>query len=348
MKNISRVGMDTSKTVFQLHGVDDGEHPVMRKKLRRSQVLDFFARLSPTHVGLEACGSSHHWARELQSLGHEVVLIPPQYVKPYVHRSKSDAADAEAICEAMSRPKLAKTFVPIKSPEQQAAQMLAKLRAQFLGRRTQLSNSIRGFAAEFGLIAAKGLFQLDRLMERIRAQESLPEMAREMFETLMRDFSRVDKEIAELDSKLRELHRGSEVSQRLVTIPGIGPVGATLLAIKVSDAHAFKSGRDFAAWLGLTPKNHSTAGKNRLGVITRAGDEMLRATLVAGASAVLLHAKRGRMKTPWPWLDRLCAHKPHKLACVALANKLARIAWKLMVSGETYRLATGQAEPATV
>ncbi|WP_346908921.1 IS110 family transposase [uncultured Roseibium sp.] len=345
MKNISRVGMDTSKSVFQLHGVDAGDHPVLSKKLRRRQVLDFFAGLPPAQVGLEACGASHYWARELRKLGHEVALIPPQYVKPYVQRSKSDAADAEAICEAMSRPKLARTFVPVKSPEQQAAQMLAKLRGQFLGRRTQLSNSIRGFAAEFGLVAPKGLFQLDRLVERIRADETLPEMARDMFETLVRDYARVDKEIADLNAKLRELHRADELSQRLAGIPGIGPVGATLLAIKVSNAHAFKSGRDFSAWLGLTPKNHSTAGKNRLGVITRAGDEMLRATLVAGASAVLLQCRQGRIKTPWPWLEKLCRHKPHKLAAVALANKLARIAWKLMVSGETYHPQSPQEQP---
>jgi len=345
MKNFIRVGMDTSKTVFQLHGVDKQEQPVLRKQLRRNQVLDFFSGLAPMQVGLEACGSSHYWARELQGLGHEVVLIPPQYVKPYVQRSKSDAADAEAICEAMSRPKLAKTFVPVKSAEQQAGQMLAKVRAQFLGRRTQLSNSIRGFAAEFGLTAPKGLFQLGRLLERIRTDETLPEEARALFETLARDYSRVNQEIGVLEAKLRDLHRSSELSQRLASIPGIGPVGATLLSIKVSDAHAFKSGRDFSAWLGLTPKNHSTAGKNRLGVITRAGDEMLRATLVAGASAVLLQAKRGRLKTPWPWLAKLCLHKPHKLAAVALANKLARIAWKLMVSGETYRPLSPRSEP---
>ncbi|MFN4169717.1 MAG: IS110 family transposase [Pannonibacter phragmitetus] len=347
MSDIIRIGMDTSKTVFQLHGVDVSEQPVLRKKLRRRQVLDFFAVLPPAQVGLEACGSSHHWARALRKLGHEVALIPPQYVKPYVQRSKSDAADAEAICEAMSRPKLAKSFVAVKSTEQQAEQMLAKLRTQFLGRRTQLSNSIRGFAAEFGLVAPKGLFQINRLVDQIRADETLPELALDMFETLLRDYTRVDEEIAGLNAKLQELHRNSEVSQRLAGIPGIGPVGATLLAIKVSDAHAFRSGRDFSAWLGLTPKNHSTAGKNRLGVITRAGDEMLRATLVAGASAVLLQVRRGRMKTLWPWLDKLCAHKPHKLAAVALANKLARIAWKLMVSGETYRPLSVRHEPAS-
>lgn len=334
MEKIIRIGLDTSKSVFQLHGVNEAEQPVLRKKLRRGQVLAFFAALAPTKVGMEACGAAHYWARELRALGHEVVLLPPQYVKPYVKRSKSDAVDAEAICEAMSRPSM--RFVPIKSADQQGLQMLAKLRAQFIGRRTQLSNSIRGFAAEFGLVAPKGLARLGDLLADIRIDPTIPDMARQMFETLARDFLRIDEEIIELDGKLLALHRSNELSRRLAAAPGIGPIGATLLAIKVTDAHGFKSGRDFAAWLGLTPKNHSTAGKSRLGVITRAGDEMLRSVLVAGATAVVQHRRRTG-KRAWPWLDALIARKPAKLAAVALANKLARIAWKLMVSGEHYR-----------
>jgi transposase len=299
-----------------------------------SQVLGFFAKLAPLKVGLEACGAAHGWARELRALGHDAVLLPPQYVKPYVKRGKSDAADAAAICEAMSRPSM--RFVPVKSADQQALQMLAKLRAQFIGRRTQLSNSIRGFAAEFGLIAPKGLSRLGDLLADIRADAALPAMAREMFETLARDYARVSEEIAVLDERLLALHRDNEVSRRLAAIAGVGPIGATLLAIKVTDAHGFGSGRDFAAWLGLTPKNHSTAGKNRLGVITRAGDEMLRSVLVAGATALIQHMRRGGKRT-WPWLEALIARKPFKLVAVALANKLARIAWKLMVSSEPYR-----------
>ena len=329
-----RIGMDTSKSVFQLHGVNEAELPVLRKKLRRNQVLAFFAGLSPLKIGMEACGSAHYWARELRALGHEVVLLPPQYVKPYVKRSKSDAADAAAICEAMSRPEM--RFVPVKSAEQQGSQMLAKLRAQFIGRRTQLANSIRGFAAEFGLVAPKGLSRLGDLLADIRADATIPDTARGMFETLARDYAHIDTEVAALDEKLLELHRQSEVSRRLAAIPAIGPVGATLLAIKVTDAHGFRSGRDFAAWLGLTPKNHSTAGKNRLGVITRAGDEMLRSVLVTGATALIQHMRRGS-KRLWPWLVALIARKPAKLVAVALANKLARIAWKLMVSGQHYR-----------
>ncbi|MEP6567311.1 MAG: IS110 family transposase [Mesorhizobium sp.] len=334
MENLIRIGMDTSKSVFQLHGVDAAGQPVLRKKLRRGQVLEFFAGLAPLKVGLEACGAAHCWARELRALGHDVVLLPPQYVKPYVKRGKSDAADAEAICEAMSRPSM--RFVPIKSADSQAMQMLAKLRAQFIGRRTQLSNSMRGFAAEFGFVAPKGLSRLGDLLADIRADAAIPSLAREMFETLARDHAGINEEIAALNEKLLALHRDNELSLRLCAVPAIGPIGATLLAIKVTDAHGFKSGRDFAAWLGLTPKNHSTAGKNRLGVITRAGDEMLRSVLVAGATALIQHMRRGS-KRRWPWLQALLARKAPKLAAVALANKLARIAWKLMVSGEHYR-----------
>jgi len=334
--DLLRVGVDTSKSVFQLHGVDVEEQAVLRRKLRRGQFLAFFARIQPVQIGMEACGAAHYWARELRAQGHDVVLVPPQYVKPYVQRGKSDAADAEAICEAMSRPKLRKNFVPIKSAEQQATQMLTKLRAQFIARRTQLSNSIRGFAAEFGFTAPKGLSRLGELLADIRADTTIPDMARDMVETLARDYARIDKEIVALDKKLITLHRENEMSRRLAAVPGIGPIGATLLAIKVVDAHGFKSGRDFAAWLGLTPKNHSTAGKNRLGVITRAGDEMLRSVLVAGATAVIGYFRRAGKRT-WPWLEALIERKPPKLVAVALANKLARIAWKLMVSGDHYR-----------
>lgn len=344
MDKLIRIGMDTSKSVFQLHGVNEAEQPVLRKKLRRNQVLAFFAGLAPLKVGMEACGAAHYWARELRALGHEVMLMPAQLVKPYVQRSKSDAADADGTCEAMNRPRM--RFVAVKSADQQAAQMLAKLRAQFIDRRTQLSNSIRGFAAEFGLIAPKGLSRLGDLLTDIRADTTIPAIARDMFETLARDYAHISAEVTVLDDKLLALHKNNEVSRRLAAIPAVGPVGATLLAIKVTDAHGFKSGRDFAAWLGLTPKNHSTAGKNRLGVITRAGDEMLRSVLVAGATALIQHMRRGGNRV-WPWLQALIARKAPKLAAVALANKLARIAWRLMVSGEHYR-PIGATYPAPV
>jgi transposase len=266
-------------------------------------------------------------------------MIPPQYVKPYVQRGKSDAADAEAICEAASRPKLRKNFVPIKSPEQQGAQMLARVRNQFIGRRTQLANSIRGYAAEFGFTASKGLSRLQQLLIDIQADATVPDLTKELVEALAAELARVDDQIAKLDKKLMQLHRSNEMSRRLAAIPGIGPIGATLLSIKVVDARGFKSARNFAAWLGLTPKNHSTAGKNRLGVITRAGDGMLRTVLVAGATAVIADMRRRETRS-WPWLKDIIARKPPKLVAIALANKLARIAWKLMVCGERYRPAS--------
>jgi len=334
MGKIIRIGIDTSKSVFQLHGVDEAEKPVLRKKLSRKQMLDFLSKLPPLKVGLEACGASHHWGREIRALGHEAVLLPPQYVKPYVKRGKTDAADAEAICEAMSRPTM--RFVTVKTPEEQAAQMLIGLRDQFVRRRTQLSNAIRGYAAEFGYVAAKGLSHLPQLLDDIRADDMLPDLALEMIETLARDFERVDTQIATLDRKLQETHRSSEVSQRLAQMPGVGPVAGVMLSAKIGVARDFRSGRDFAAWIGLTPKNHSTAGKSRLGVITRAGDERLRSVLVVGATAVINQWRRtGR--TGWPWLENLIAHKPPKLAAVALANKMARMAWKMMTSAEDYQ-----------
>jgi transposase len=333
MSEIIRIGVDTSKSVFQLHGVDAGEKPVLRKRLRRRQVLAFFSKLAPTKVGLEACGGAHYWGRELRALGHEAVLLPPQYVKPYVKRNKNDAADAEAICEAMSRPSM--RFVPVKTAEQQAAQMLIGVRDQLVRQRTQLTNAIRGYAAEFGLVAAKGLDKIEPLLARIASARALPELARELFAKQAEDYARLKVQIKEIEAKLVAWHRENELSRRLAEIPTVGPVGACLLAIKVSDPRAFRSGRDLAAWLGLTPKDHSTAGKQRLGVITRAGDESLRQVLVVGATAVIQQVRQGRGH-PSSWLGELVRRKPPKLAAVALANKTARMAWKLMVSGERY------------
>jgi transposase len=333
VNKIIRIGMDTSKSVFQLHGVDERQQPVLRKKLRRSQVLAFFAKLEPTKVGVEACGGAHYWARELRALGHEVVLLPPQYVKPYVKRGKNDAADAEAICEAMSRPGM--RFVPVKSVDRQAAQMLLGIRAGLVRRRTQLNNAIRGHAAEFGLVAAKGLSKIEPLLARIAWDEGLPELAKEMFQTLGEEYARLAAQLRTIEARLMAFHRHNELSKRLAQIPSIGPVIATVMAIKVGDPKAFRSGRDFAAWIGLTPKDHSTAGKTRQGGITHAGDTMLRSVLVVGAMALIQQVKRGRGH-PSPWLVELLKRKKPTLAAVALANKTARIAWKLMVSGERY------------
>jgi transposase len=334
MDQIIRVGMDTSKHVFQLHGVNAAEEPVLRKKLRRRDIVAFFERLPPTVVAIEACGGSHHWARLLQALGHAVKMIPPQLVKPYVKRGKNDAADAEALCEAMSRPTM--RFVPVKTPEQQAALMLVGLRDRLIRQRTQLTNAIRGYAAEFGLTAAKGMCKIEPLLERIRADEALPALARELFVIHAKEDARLQAQLEEVEAKLMAWHRADECSRRLARIPGVGPIGASMLVMKTPTPEAFRSARHFAAWLGLTPKDHSTAGKVRLGVITRVGDEALRSVLVVGATAVIRHVQRGRGGAS-PWLVALLKRKPPKLAAVALANKIARMAWKLMVTGEVYK-----------
>jgi len=335
MEKLIRIGLDTSKSVFQLHGVSASEEAVLRKKLRRREMVAFFSRLDPVRIGIEACGAAHHWARTLEALGHEVVLLPPQYVKPYVKRGKNDAADAEAICEAMSRPSM--RFVPVKSAEAQAALMLAGLRERLVRERVRLANAIRGYAAEFGVVAAKGAAKIEPLLERLQADETLPALARELFAEQAAAYADLQTRLQAADARLMAWHRASELSRRLARIPGIGPVTASLLAMKVPDPHAFRSGRQFAAWIGLTPKDHSTAGKTRLGAITRAGDETLRSLLVVGATAVIWQVRRGTGRQPSPWLVALLKRKPPKLAAVALANKIARIAWKLMTTGETYK-----------
>jgi transposase len=333
MDQIIRIGMDTSKHFFQLHGVDAAERPVLRRKLRRHQVLAFFAKLSPTVIGMEACGAAHYWARELRKLGHEVKLMAPQHVKAYVKRNKNDERDAEGLCEAMSRPTM--QFVPVKTEEQQAALMLAGIRERLIARRTQLSNAIRGYAAEFGLTMPKGLDKIEPLLARIAEDGSVPALARELLVIQGRDYAQLQVELKTIEGKLMAWHRANACSRRLAEIPGVGPIGATTLVMKTPDPRAFRSGRHFAAWLGLTPKDHSTAGKTRLGKITRAGDEMLRSLLVVGATAVIRQARHGRGRQP-PWLIALLKRKPPKLAAVALANKIARIAWKLMTTAESY------------
>jgi transposase len=325
--------MDTSKYIFQLHGVDAEERPVLRKRLSRKAMLEFFAKLPPTIIAIEACGASHYLARELAKLGHEVRLIAPQLVKPYVARNKNDGRDAEGLCEAMSRPRM--RFVPVKTAEQQAALMLLGIRDQLVARRTQLGNTIRGYATEFGLVAAKGIDKLAALLTTIAQEQSLPELARDLFMTLGRQYEQLQAELKAIERKLLLWHRADATSRRLAEIPGIGPVTAAALVMKAPDPHAFSSGRHFAAWLGLTPKDHSTAGKTRLGTITRAGDETLRSLLVVGATSVIKLAKGSRGRGPG-WLLALLKRKPPKLAAVALANKMARIAWKLMTTAERY------------
>jgi transposase len=344
MTTLARVGIDTSKSAFQLHGVDEKEQVVLRKQLRRRHFLVFFAKLEPTGVGLEACGASHHWARELSQLGHKVMLIPPQYVKGYVGPNKNDKIDAEAISEAMSRPRVQERLVPIKSIEQSAAQMLLGVRESLIKRRTQLSNTIRSHAAEFGLVAAKGLDKIEPLLARIERDKGVPGLAKEMFAALGQEFRDVKARTAAIDKKMLAFHRSNELTRRLAEVPCIGPVGACLLVTKIVNPRGFRSARRCAAWIGLTPKDRSTGGKQKLGGITRAGDESLRAALVCGATAYLRHIRSGRTK-PSPWLAGLLGRKPPKVAAVALANKTARIAWKLMTSGQRYDPARGWARP---
>jgi transposase len=330
---IIRIGVDTSKHLFQVHGVDEAEQPVLRRAVRRGEFATLFAKLAPTLVGLEACGASHHWARVLTGLGHEVVLLPPQYVKPYVKRGKNDAADAAAICEAMSRPGM--RFVPPKSAEQQAMLMLITVRDLLVKQRTMLINAMRGHAAEFGVIAAKGPVKIAELLQRAHDEAAgVPALAREMLQALAGQIAALEIRVHALEAKLIAWHRSDPVSQCLATQPGIGPIGAVSFALKVPDPQRFRSARHFAAWLGATPKENSTGGRQRPGKISRQGDEGLRRLLVLGATAVIGAAKPGRTS---PWLLQLLARKPKKLAAVALANKMARTLWAMMVSGEVYR-----------
>ena len=330
---IIRIGLDTSKHVFQVHGVDENEQPVLRRQVRRSELERFFAKLPATRIGLEACGASHHWARVLGNLGHDVVLMPPQYIKPYVKRGKNDAIDATAICEAMSRPGM--RFVPIKSAESQAALMVLRVRDLLVKQRTALINAIRGHAAEFGVSAAKGPIKVAELLQRAQAEEAgVPAPALEMLSLMAGQLDAIETRLKTLEARLIGVHKANPVSQCLATIPGVGPISAVSFALRVGDPKVFRSGRHFAAWLGLTPREHSTGGRHRLGRISRAGDGSLRKLLVLGATAVIRFAKPGHGS---PWLLQLLARRPKKLAAVALANKMARIIWAMMVSGEVYR-----------
>jgi transposase len=336
MSEIIRIGMDTSKHFFQLHGVDAGEKAVLRKQLRRQEMVAFFRKLEPTEIGLEACGASHYWARTLTEMGHQVKLLPPQLVKPYIKRNKNDARDAEGVCEAMSRPTM--RFVPVKTAQQQADLMLVGMRDQLMKRRTEISNRIRGWAGEHGVTAPRGLNQIAGLLADLAGRADIPETARWVFAQCADEYAYVNARLAQVDAKLMAWHRNDEQSIRLAEVPIIGPIGAALLTMKAPHASLFRKGRDLSAWVGLTPKDHSTANKRRIGCITRAGDEQLRATLVAGAASVLQQAQR-RMKKGQPvaaWIASLLTRKAFKEAAVALANKVVRIAWKLMVSGERF------------
>jgi len=327
--------LDIAKSVFQLHGVDAGGATVLQKRLTRSRLLAFFAKLPPCLIGIEACASSHYWARELTSLGHDVKLMPAQYVKPYVKRGKNDAADAEAICEAVTRPTM--RFVGIKSPEQQSAMMLHRVRLILSRQRTQLSNALRAHLAEFGIVAPIGRNGIDRLLGVIAdpADDRLPAEARICLEMLAAQLSIVKQQILENDRRIMASARSTELGRRLMEIPGVGPLLASTMVATVPDPAIFGSGRNLAAWIGLVPRQNSSGGKERLGSITKAGHGYLRQMLIVGAMAVVRYAERNGARRPW--LVQLLARRKAKVAAVALANKNARIIWAMMNSGERYR-----------
>lgn len=332
--HIKTLGLDLAKSVFQAHGVDEAGETVLVKKLHRKQMIPFFSKLPPCLIGVEACATAHHWARTLAAMGHEVRIMPPSYVKGYVKRGKSDAIDAEAICEAVARPTM--RFVPVKTIEQQSILMAHRTRALIVRQRTMAANALRAHLAEFGLVANPGIANLVKLADQAFADQALPAYAHRSLEILIRRMTELTDEIALLDQELRLWHAENEASKRLAAIPGIGIITATAIAATVTDPDQFRSGRQFAAWLGLTPQQQSTGGKTRLGSISKQGDRYLRRLLVVGATAVMRHAKRN--PTPMTdWVNGLLEKKPFRLVSVALANKLARIAWAVLTRGEIYR-----------
>jgi transposase len=333
---ISTIGLDLAKNVFQVHGVDEHGKVVITRQLRRTQMIEFFRKLPPCLIGMEACATSHHWARELAALGHTVRQIPPSYVKAYVRRGKNDAADAAAICEAVTRPSM--RFVPVKTVDQQAALALHRVRDLLIRQRTQLINALRAHLAELGLVAATGIEGMKTLCSIVTEpsdEEPLPATMRTALQPLVLQIEMLTVEIGKLEHAIRTEHRASDVSQRLESIPGIGVMVATALAMTITDPSLFKSGRELAAWIGLVPRQNSTGGKTRLGGISKQGDRYLRRLLIIGAMAVISHARTRPEK--YPWLIKLLAKKPTKLVAVALANKMARIAWALLVKGGTYK-----------
>ena len=341
---ISTIGLDLAKSVFQVHGVDMAGKAVVARQLRRGQVAGFFGKLPPCLVGMEACSTAHHWARELIKLGHTVRLIPPAYVKPYVRRGKNDAADAAAICEAVTRPSM--RFVAVKSTGQQGALMAHRCRDLLIRQRTQLVNALRGHLAELGLVAAQGRQGVAALIALVRddAGTELPGPVRAALLALIAQLEALNAQTGALEKTIHELHRASDASRRLETIPGIGVIGASAIAATVTDPSVFKSGRDLAAWIGLVPRQNSSGGKERLGRISKQGDRRLRRLLVLGAAAQLRHARAHPEKHPW--LTRLLSRRPAKVAMIALANKMARIAWAVLAKGGTYQTPVAAASQA--
>jgi len=336
MQSITTIGLDIAKSVFQVHGVDAGGQVVVRRQLKRRYVLAFFQKLPPCLVGIEACASSHHWSRELKTLGHTVRLMPPAYVKPYVKRQKNDATDAEAICEAVTRANM--RFVATKTPGQQSGLMLHRTRHLFIRQQTAVINAIRAHLAEYGIVAPVGRNGVEQLLAVVADanDKRLPEVARACVAALGAQLQMLKSQILEFDRMIRAWHRSSEASRRLDEIPGVGPALATALVASVADPKTFRSGRDFSAWIGLVPKQHSSGGKDRLGSISKQGDRYLRSLFTAGALAVIRYAKIHGTKHR-PWLTALLARRPTKVAAIALANKIARMAWAMMAKGERYK-----------
>jgi len=339
MAEITTIGVDLAKHVFQVHGVDAAERVVVKKRLRRAEMLVFFKQLSPCLVAMEACAGAHHWARQFQSFGHDVRLIPPSRVKPFVGRQKNDAADAAAICEAAQRPSM--RFAAVKTEKQQALLLDHRARDLLIRQRTMMVNALRGHLAEFGIIAAQGLGGARALLAQVLAPDGLagvPAVALPALQTLASGVRGLDHEIKAIEARLQVARGEDERVKRLMTIPGVGIIGATVIAATVPDASLFRSGRDFAAWLGLVPRQHSSGGKARLGRISKMGDRYIRRLLVQGAISAIHWGKR-KPGFAESWLGRLLARKPMRLVAVALANKIARIAWALLARGEIYRSA---------
>jgi transposase len=336
MQSITTIGLDIAKSVFQVHGVDADGQVVVRRQLKRRYVLAFFQKLPPALVGIEACASSHYWSRELQALGHTVRLMPPAYVKPYVKRHKNDATDAEAICEAVTRANM--RFVATKTPEQQSCLMLHRTRHLFIRQQTAVINAIRTHLAEFGIVAPVGRNGVEELLNIVAdpSDKRVPDVARVCLAALGMQLRRLKEQVLEFDRMINAWHRSNEMSRRLDEAPGVGPVLATAVVATVADPTVFRSGRNFSAWVGIVPKQHSSGGKNRLGGISKRGDRYLRSLFVAGALAVIRYAKIHGTRHR-PWLAALLARRPTKVAAIALANKIARMVWAMMVKGERYK-----------
>ena len=330
---ISIIGLDIAKQVFQVHAADPEGHRVSQVRLRRAQVLDYFRELPPCLIGMEACATAHHWARELIALGHEVKLMPPAYVKPYVKRNKTDAADAEAIAEAVTRPTM--RFVAVKSVDQQSKLMLHRVRELLVRQRTMLATALRAHLAEFGIVAPQGIHRVEKLAAEVR-NPAVPALAQEVLSILVNELASIWRRLDVIDERLVALHRNDQVSRRLASIPGVGPITAMAIASTVPDPSVFRSGREFAAWLGLTPKSHSSGGKDKLGCISKRGDRYIRHLLYVGAGNAIRFSK-ARAATGEAWIRGLQERRPPKVVIIALANKMARIAWALMVRGDSFR-----------